>query len=211
MYVSPLKGLVVEAANLTFNDEYPVVELTTGGEQVDLRGLRFGIEYPATELMYPSVWVTWEPQGPMKTAGIDHKEFVEVEGGFLEVRRWLFAGYVSFTIVALTSFERDLIYDELSKAMAFGQINPVWKAFRDRIEQDPYLDVQFDWDEIEQRGMPETPGTPWETMDVVYEATLAMECTGEFAMTAEGAILVPLNAIDVVPRRVDEADPDPSW
>jgi hypothetical protein len=68
--------------------------------------------------------------------------------------------------------------------------------------------MNFDFDEIGQRGFSAAPGTPWGTDDVVYEGTLAMECVGEFVSNIDtGEIVGVISAIQVTPYSDKEEDP----
>lgn len=202
MYLTRLKTLLVDAVQQTFDASYPIPEF---------RGIHASIEFPIKKADYPAVWVDYNPQGPYTIAGIGHIEYDSDEGetvarGFT---RWKFQGEASFTLVAMTSFERDRLHDEFVRVLAFGRENPGTSDFRDLIEDNEWLGVNFDWDEISVRGMTQTVGTPWQTDDIVYEVEIAMECIGDFVSDSQNKTLIPLSEVRVHDyTEIDEADPE---
>jgi hypothetical protein len=98
-----------------------------------------------------------------------------------QYKKWLFQGYATFTIMALTSLERDRLFDEVVKMIAFSQLNPLYFRFRQTIEDNPWIAAQIDFDQIAQRGKSATSGTPWGSDDILYEITTASAVIGEFA------------------------------
>jgi hypothetical protein len=116
---------------------------------------------------------------------------------------------VAFTIVAMSSLERDLIFDELITIMAFGTNAPNRSKFRELIETNDLIAANFDFDEIGQRGFSAAPGTPWNSDDWVYEATVAMECIGEFVLEPTAPVLVPLSQVVLWPYTQPPGDPVP--
>jgi hypothetical protein len=83
--------------------------------------------------------------------------------------------------MALTSLERDRLFDEVVKMIAFSQLNPLYFRFRQTIEDNPWIAAQIDFDQIAQRGKSATSGTPWGSDDILYEITTASAVIGEFA------------------------------
>lgn len=173
----------------------------------DFRDTWVSIEAPVEREHFPGVWVDWEPTGALQTAGIDHKEWLTDDDGTHLLRRWRFQGFATYTAVALTSLEHGRLTDEMIRIMAFGDAHPTTSPFRSYIESNPYLAMNMDFDEIEQRGFTSAPGTPWGSPEVVYEATLAMECVGEFVSSVETGALVILDAIHQIGYTASEGDP----
>lgn len=190
IFLVPLKTLVVEATRGVFDADYP---------QADFRSLWVSMEYPADEANYPGVWVDFDTTTPLQTAGIDHHEYVQDEdtGLFRRVGRWRYGGMLTFTVVALTSLERDRLVDELVRVVAFGSENPQTSVFRTSIEQNDLIACDVQWDRLSLVGKNEDQGTPWGTDEVVYEWTVQLDCQGDFVadtITATAA-LVPLSAV----------------
>lgn len=200
MYLVPLKTLLTEAIKTTFDAEYPVAEF---------RDLHASIEFPFEKQNYPGLWVDYNPVGSLQIAGVNHYEYAQDEGSPTARRytRWYFKGHATFTVVALTSLERDRLYDEMVRVMAFGREDAATSQFRSYIEDNEFLAVNFDFDEIGSGGFANTLGTPWQTEEMIYEAEVSMECFGEFVSDNEGASLVPLSEVEVIPYGTFESDP----
>jgi hypothetical protein len=193
MYVAPLKTLLNEALNLTFDGQYPVPEF---------RGIHIGLEYPVDQQMYPSVWIDFEDTQPLLRAGIGHLEYVNPSDGVTPVApftRWRFTGYVSLTAVALTSLERDRLYDELVRVVAFSNEDGVVGRFKTTIASNDLIAATLNTDKIEARGNAAAPGTPWGTDEIMYEKSLNLELIGEFVPDPATGTLVSLSRIVMIP------------
>lgn len=199
MYLVPTKTMLVDALRQTFDGDY-VREW--------VRGLRVSIEFPEERQDYPSVWVDFEPIGDLEVVGIDHAEYALGGGGTARrYTRWRFQGYATYTAAALTSLERDRIYDELVRVFAFGSEHTSTQAFRRAIEDHPLIAANMDFGTIGQRGHAASPGTPWQTDEIIYEGTLSMNLIGEFINDSLTGDLVPIESIQVTPLRQGEPDP----
>lgn len=189
MYVAPLKTLLVEALETTFDASYPVAEF---------RGLHIGLEYPIDEQQYPSVWVDYDDTQPLLKAGIAHLEYVSPNDNTTPVApftRWRFQGYVSLTAVAMTSLERDRIYDELVRVVAFANEDGVVGRFKNTIASNDLIAATLNTDKIEARGNAAAPGTPWGTDEIMYEKSLNLELIGEFVPDPETNTLIALSSL----------------
>ena len=197
MYLVSLKTLLVKALQDTFNDSYP---------EPDFRGLHVTLEYPTKQIEYPGIWIDYEPS-EVEAVGVGHAEFAEVGDNFLEVRRWRFSGAVTYTLVALSSMERDRLHDEMVRVLAFGEMYQATRGFRSYMLDNPYLGLTLNWDRIRTGGLSAIPGTPWDTDDVIYELTLSMDLIGEFVSPTESPELVPLASVQLYPYRMTDETP----
>jgi hypothetical protein len=188
MYLARLKTMLKEALSVTFDADYP---------EPDFRNINVSLEYPVRPQDYPGIWVDYEDTQPLRTAGVDHSE-VDLETS-QRIRRWKFAGYATYTVVALTSLERDRLFDELVRVLAFGDTLTATRDFRSYIERNEFIAANFDFDEIEVRGNAAAPGTPWGSDEIIYERTLNMEVVGEVVSDSATGLLVPLSAIKLLP------------
>jgi hypothetical protein len=191
MYLTAAKTLCVKAMKTTLDSDYA---------EADFRNVQVSMEYPAKQQTLPAVWVDFDPIGPLNPVGIGYKEYSDVAGdggGGAAATRWSFAGNIIYTVVAMTSWERDRLYDELVAIIAFGQYDSSRAPFRHIMETDPLLPIHVNFDRIEQRGFAASPGTPWGTADMMYEATLSVQSTGEFVSTPSTTVLYPISRIDV--------------
>lgn len=196
-YLRNLKATLVEALKHTFNGVYP---------DERLQDLHVSIEYPIEPQEYPGIWVDFE-ETELTTAGINHFEFDEEDRRFL---RWKYAGAASYTIAALSSLERDRIYDEMVKVMAFGRSSESLGAFREYIEDNPHLAINFNFDDIEVHGTAATPGTPWGTDEIIYERTVVMQAIGEFTTDVNTGDLGILSKIIIDARTSPSTEEAPA-
>lgn len=186
MYLVNLKTNLVDAIVQTFDAEYP---------EPDFRNLNASLELPIREQDYPSIWVDFNQAGDLKRAGVDHTE-IDVQAGLgREFTRWRFAGTAIFTVVAMTSLERDRLHDEMLRVFAFGNEFSATSQFRSIIESNPFIAMNLNFDEIGVRGNVNTPGTPWGTDDYMYEITLSLEGVGEFYADSQTFDLAPISEV----------------
>jgi hypothetical protein len=110
-FIRTTKTAAVKALKATFNGAYPVH---------DFRDLNVSIEFPNEKQEYPALWVDFEPSStPLRTVGISHTEYAELERGLTQVERWRFEGYIAMTCIAFSSGVRDLMLDEMIRICAF--------------------------------------------------------------------------------------------
>lgn len=204
MYLVPLKTLLVDSVRRVFDADYI---------QPQFRGLHASIEYPDDRQHYPGLWIDFEVEGNLEPMGVGDYEIDDAADGLggRQYSRWRFLGYATYTVAALTSLERDLLYDELIRIFAFGGEAESTAEFRAYVENNDLVACNFNFDRITTRGLAATPGTPWGSSEMIYECTVAIEVVGEFVSDSVGATLVPLSQIVTTPYLESEPDPDPGW
>lgn len=188
MYMTRTKAICAKGMRTTFDADYPVI---------DMRNMSVELEYPVRDTEVPAIWIDFDPIGPLKPVGVNHVESISAPGGFVQTTRWSFAGNATFTVVAMSSLERDRMFDEVAAIIAFSQYDTQRSEFRRVIETDPLIQLSMTFDQIDQRGFSAAPGTPWGTDDMMYEATLAVQCIGEFVNEPGTTLLVPIERIRV--------------
>lgn len=198
-YLRVIKTTAVEAIQQAFLARYPAPDPDGGDKPVFV-----SVEYPVEEASYPAVWVDYEG-GELRTVGI---AYTETDAGGNAFARWRFAGHVTFTVVALSSNERDMIYDQLVAMTAFAAQSEFPSKFRQVVEAAPLVASVWSFDTVEDRPPAAAPGTPWNTMDVIYERGFAIQVLGEFVSDPNTAELVSLTEIQVV--ATPEGQPDQS-
>ncbi len=103
MFVGELMTVITKAMKNTFDADYP---------ESDFHNLWVSPEYPYEPQHMPALWVDFSTTTPLSIAGIDHREYIiDGNGQTREVRRWRFAGEVSYTVLALSSLERARLVD----------------------------------------------------------------------------------------------------
>lgn len=189
MYLRVLKAALVEALTATFDGNYP---------EADFRNINIGIEYPVNQSDYPGLWINYDDTDELTVAGIDHREIATIGGADVVVTRWRFAGTLTVTVAALSSLERDRLFDELIKVMAFARFKESISEFRDRLEGNDLLAMNGNFDKLRPTGDNAAPGTPWGTDEYIYEKSISMDLIGEFVSEPDSFALVPLSAIRVL-------------
>jgi hypothetical protein len=192
-YMTVLKTALVQGLRECFDADYP---------QEDFRDLLVDIEFPNDVQSYPSIWVNYTDSSALVSAGIDHHEFTDPgDSGYVRrFTRWRFSGTASFTVVALSSLERDRLYDEMVRVIAFARESDQVPEFRAYIEDNEFIAMNANFDEIEPTGNSAAPGTPWGSDEYIYEITLNIDVIGEFISDGETGSLAPLSMIKVIGR-----------
>jgi hypothetical protein len=184
-----MKAALVEALQAEFDVEYPYP---------DFRGLHVSIEYPVEQIEFPGIFVDYDDRQPVEVAGIGHTELVvAADGAFGHTTRWRFAGDITLTVAALSSQERDRLYDELVRIVGFGKDRETLGDFRRLIESNDFVAMNINFDSIKPGGKAEAPGTPWGTEEYIYEKSVSLEVQGEFIGDPTLQQLVRLRRVDV--------------
>ena len=188
MFLANLKTLLVMAGVNTFDQTYPVQEF---------QNLHVSVEFPNDRANYPAVWADFEPTGPLERGGVNQQLVVPSGNGFKSFIAWRYQGFATYTLVSLSSLERDRLFDEWVKVIGFAGASPETSTFRQTIDNNPYIACNFDFDQIQIQGKSEVPGTPWGTEEVLYEITVAVQCFGEFYSDQSATTLVALSEVTV--------------
>lgn len=183
MFMAETLTLFDQAMKSVFTASFPVERF---------RDLHVSVDYPAQEVDYPGIWVGFDISAPLTAAGIAHYELDETSH---PLYRWRFQGHASYTIASLRSLERALLFDEVVKVLAFPDSAAAYGAFHGLIEDNPYIGVSLNADEVEVVGMAEMSGTPWGTDDTIYEVTVRVEVIGEFVSDPATAALAELSQV----------------
>lgn len=202
MFLTYLKTALRDAMSRAFADD-------TASPQ--FQGLYVSIEYPNKPEAYPGIWVDYEPQ-TLTIIGVGHTEFVAstVAPFKTAITRWAFAGNATFTLVAMSSLERDRLYDEVIALVAFNKESAPRRTFRQVMENNEFIGVNLNWDAVVTGGMAAQQGTPWGTDEMLYEVTISMNLIGDFALAPgdRTGALVALSQIIATP--IPAGTPDPT-
>lgn len=171
---------------------------TTSDAQTDFSNLHISIEYPISPQNYPGVWVDFDVDGQLTRSGIDSIfNYTQIGSNFVPFYLWRAQGWLTYTVVALTSLQRARLHDELVRVFAFNGESSV-EPYRQTIENNPLIAMNVNFDNIAERSAAATPGTPWGTDEIIYEQTLALQCVIEFISTNNADELMPFGEIDVI-------------
>lgn len=197
-YLRTIKSMAVEAVRQAFAAQYPEPDPEGGTRDVFV-----SIEYPVEQASYPAIWVDYEGS-ELRTVGIAYTE-QDADGNVYA--RWRFAGHVTFTTVAMTSNERDMLYDQLVAITAYAAQSDWPSRFRQVVESNDLVACEWSFDQVEDRSPAAAPGTPWGTMEVIYERGIALQVIGEFVSdpnTYELVNLAEIRVLATLPGTPDE-------
>lgn len=189
MYLVKTKSLAVKAMRTTLDADY---------SDPDFRNIPVEMEYPVKQTDFPSVWVHYDPVGPLRPVGVGYFEDLPVAGGYLRTTRWNFAGIINYTLIALSSLELDRLFDQVVSIISFGTYDVQRREFRTTMEHDPLIQLNVNFDEIDQGGFAASPGTPWGTDDMMYEATVSIQVIGEFVSSPGTELLIPISKVNLI-------------
>lgn len=191
-YLTALKTMWVEALKDVFDAEYP---------EADFRDIFISLDYPTEEHNFPSIWLDYEDVQDVQTAGIGHAEYGEpdAEGNRRKYKRWRYGGFMSLTVVAYASLERDRLCDELIALFAFGDENSATAQFRYYIENNEFVACDVDWDRLKVTATAANSGTSYGTEGMLYERTIALSVFGEFISDGVARALAKLSAVEIEP------------
>lgn len=201
-FYAPLLTLLEKALKDTF---------TNYVSQPDFANLNISIEYPVDRTAYPGIWVDFEPEGNLETAGMNRVELdPNIPDAALDIaqyQRWRFKGWATYTIGSFSSLERARLVDEMVRIVAFGSEMPDTNTFRQELRNNDLIACEFDRDSMQLRGKGESMRTDWETSDIVYEITIAIGVLGEFISDKHTGQLVNLSKFVLHPWETEHLPP----
>jgi hypothetical protein len=176
----------------------------------DFRDVNVTIEFPMEPQNYPGIWVQFDDGEDLERAGIDHREIVIDDlGNQRQVTRWRFGGSLALTVAALSSQERDRLYDEVVRVLAFSGLDISSAGqFKQLIENNDLIGINLNYDVLTPSGDDASPGTPWNTAEIIYEKTVSMALIGEFVSDAVTNALYPLSRVIVSGYEDQDFPPD---
>lgn len=161
---------------------------------------KISIEYPINQSHYPGIWVQFADDAEISIAGIGHTEMTKdtTAHTISRVSRWRFSGSVTMTITALSSYERDRLYDEVVRIFIGARFNADLSSFRQMIETNDLVAMNANFDDLQPFGDQTPMGTPWGTDEILYEKSLSFDIIGEFLTDTLTQTLVPLSSVTFI-------------
>ncbi len=147
LIVVPTKKLIIQALRATFTSMYPDSKLAS---------MNIDMEYPYLVEHYPGIWVRFSPT-KLQASGLDPTQSTDDE--IFSV--WHYEGTVSFTIIALTSLERDL------------------SPFYATLQSSDLINMTLQSDILTAGGQTESIGTPWDDDKIAYEDRYSFQVVGQ--------------------------------
>lgn len=199
-YKTYFKAAIVEGLRTVFAN-HPDLKLRYN--DVHKTGTKVSIEFPTSELMYPSIVVKMHERD-LQNIGVGHVEFLYVEDADVrsyKFRHMLYHCDLELSIYALSSLDRDLLSDAVVQTLMMPDMAAYTDAFFQRIyypinlAADPDIDdrspadarnihrwnyVNISTDRIQPVGESQTP-QPWLSEDqLVYASGYQTSAFGEF-------------------------------
>lgn len=194
LIITPAKKLIIRALRATFTALYPNTKMAS---------MNIDMEYPYLTEHYPGIWVRFSPH-KLQASGLDPVQ--QDDGGTEIFSVWYFEGTFSFTIIALTSKERDLISDGIIEAYAFASQMPSASPFYAAIQSSDLINMSLQQDILTPGGQSETIGTPWDDDKIAYEDRYSFEVVGQVRSRVQpGVSFTNLSEIQVYPTLTNVA------
>lgn len=175
LIITPTKKLIIRALRATFTALYPNDKMSS---------MNIDMEYPYKEEHYPGIWVRFSPS-KIQASGL----YPNLHTADEIYAVWHFEGVVSFTIIALSSKERDLISDGVIEAYAFAALMPTASPFYATIAASDLINMTLQSDVLSPGGQTETVGTPWDDDKIAYEDRYSFEVVGQVRSRVQPSVI----------------------
>jgi hypothetical protein len=198
MFITAAKVTLVEAIDAAFS----ALGQSSKNSTIDLVPRSVTIEYPIEEIEWPAIYVQFRPRLTQYT-GLYPDEFSPVTDqnnnviAWDEIRQCYFEGSFDLQILAMTSEERDKIWETVTNLILMGGISPGSIAFFDSIANNDLIAMTISDGQVLQVGDTVSPGTPWSPEELTYEASIRVNCIGEFYQNKYNLQLLPLSDVTV--------------
>jgi hypothetical protein len=198
MFITAAKIATVEAITAAFN----AIGTPSSNTTVDLVPRSVTIEYPVEEIEWPAIYVQFRPTVTQYT-GLNPDTFTAVvnnEGvttGWEQIRHGYFEGAFDLQILAMSSEERDKIWETIINFFMMDGVGPSSSAFYSSIAANDLIGITYAKGSVIQVGDTVSPGTPWSPEELTYETTLRIKCIGEFYENKYTQTLLPISAVNV--------------
>ena len=187
MFITAVKIAIVEALVSGFNAINPVGTPNITGQfnlpqnrTLDLTPNSVTIEYPLEEVQWPAIFVQFRPTKTQWT-GLYPDTFINTSSSSAEqYRQGYFEGNIDLQILALHSEERDRLVDSLYNLVLMNPGNPGSNAFYNSINANDLVGMTLLQGTVTSLGDTVSPTTPFSPEELTYEATLRIQCVGDF-------------------------------
>jgi len=190
MLITGVKIAVVEALVAGFNAINPA----PSGRQVgipssstlDLTPNSVTIEYPKEMAHWPAIFVQFRPSKTQwsglypDTFTLPSGQYIYNEQAAQTNRTGYFEGSIDLQILALTSEERDQLWDTLYNLVLMNPGNPGSYAFYQSLQNNNLIGMTILQGTVQTLGDTVSPGTPWSPEELSYEASVRIQCVGDF-------------------------------
>ena len=201
MFTTAVKTSIVEALNAGFTSlaSAPI------DNSLDLTPNSVTIEYPLEMVQWPAIlvqfrpskiqWSGLQPDVLTLNSGTTTISGVTYSGAYTSNRTGYFEGSIDLQIMAMHSEERDRLYDSLTNLVLMGQGSPASNAFYNSILANDLVGMTILPDTFTPLGDSISAGTPFSPEELTYEASIRINCIGDFYETKYNYPVVPISGI----------------
>lgn len=193
MFLTATKVCMIEALREVMGENNQKLINRVGFQRID-------IEYPEDSQDWPALLVQFRPT-TVSWTGVNPDGFSlnSTSTQYTRYRRGSFEGYFDLSILALTSQERDRLWDSLVELFMFGKNNAEIREFYYSLSENDLIDLTLQETTISPLGDSASMGTPWDPNALTYEASLRINTVGQFWADVYNLTLVPLSDVVVSP------------
>jgi len=195
MFITAAKIAAVEAITAGFS----ALGAASSNTTVDLVPRSVTIEYPVAEVEWPAVFVQFRPTTTQHT-GLNPDTYspIVVNGvttSWENIRQGYFEGAFDLQILAMSSEERDRIWETLINLFLMYDMSVGSTALYNSIANDNLIAMTLLPGQVQQVGDTVSPGTPWSPEELTYEATVRVRCVGQFYEDKYNQVLLPISSV----------------
>ena len=188
MFTTAVKTAIVEALNAGFS----TLASAPSDNSLDLTPNSITIEYPLELVAWPTILVHFRPS-KVQWSGLFPDTHTVSNGGItisgttysgsVISRNGYFEGSIDLQIMAMHSEERDRLYDSVANLILMGQGSEASAAFYSSIFNNSLVGMTLLPSTYTNLGDSISSGTPWSPEELTYEASIRIQCIGDFYET----------------------------
>ena len=135
---------------------------------------------------WPAIFVQFRPSKTQwsglypDTFTLPSGQYIYNEQAAQTNRTGYFEGSIDLQILALTSEERDQLWDTLYNLVLMNPGNPGSYAFYQSLQNNNLIGMTILQGTVQTLGDTVSPGTPWSPEELSYEASVRIQCVGDF-------------------------------
>lgn len=191
MFITAAKIAIVDAIQSGFN----ALGQPSKNNTVDLIPRSVTIEYPIEEIEWPAVYIQFRPTTTQYTGLAPDILAQNQDLTWESIRQGYFEAAIDLQILAMSSEERDRIWEALINLFLMNNMSPASTALYNSIAEDDLIAMTILPGQVLQVGDTVSPGTPWSPEELTYEATIRVKCLGEFYENKYTQTLLPVSQI----------------
>lgn len=212
MFTTAVKTTIIEALNAGFN----TLASSPIDTSLDLTPNSITIEYPLELVEWPAIFVQFRPS-KIQWSGLNPDAYTAVASGVTVSgvtypgtsvsRSGYFEGSIDLQIMAMHSEERDRLYDSIANLILMGQGSPASTAFINSITNNDLVGMTLLLDTFTPLGDSVSAGTPWSPEELTYEASIRIQCIGDFYETKYDYIIPQITKVVASGKQVVQTPP----